>query len=243
MSKTATERNFRQLDAREVVATLELLVRRIQERFPDSSLQRVCLELLAMGREAHRRAAWIRRPHWALRGLVAGVILGILAALLQAVRALELPETASTLAEFAQIADAGLNSLVYIGAALLFLVTVEGRIKRGRAQAALHELRAMAHVVDMHQLHKDPYRVLPGAARTPSSPEVAGDAFLMSRYLDYCSEMLALIGKLAALYAQDCRDPAVLASVDELESLTADLSRKIWQKIALLAPSLQPRHP
>jgi hypothetical protein len=55
------------------------------------------------------------------------------------------------------------------------------------------------------------------------------------RYLDYCSEMLSLTGKVAALYAQNFRDGVVLSSViNEIENLTTGLSRKIWQKIMIL---------
>jgi hypothetical protein len=55
----------------------------------------------------------------------------------------------------------------------------------------------------------------------------------LSRYLDYCAEMLALIAKLAALYAGRVQDPAVIAAVSEVEELTSDLGRKIWQKIMI----------
>ena len=54
------------------------------------------------------------------------------------------------------------------------------------------------------------------------------------KYLDYCSEMLSLIGKLAALYVQKFDDPVALAAVNEVEDLTTSLSRKIWQKIMII---------
>ena len=54
------------------------------------------------------------------------------------------------------------------------------------------------------------------------------------RYLDYCSEMLSLIGKIAALYVQKFDDPVALVAVNEVEELTTSLSRKIWQKIMIL---------
>ena len=57
-------------------------------------------------------------------------------------------------------------------------------------------------------------------------------------YLDYCSELLALTSKLAALHAQYLEDPVVLNAVNDIESLTADLSRKIWQKLTILDMSL-----
>jgi hypothetical protein len=58
--------------------------------------------------------------------------------------------------------------------------------------------------------------------------------FELSRYLDYCSEMLSLVGKIAALYVQRFDDPVVLAAVDEIEDLTTGISRKIWQKIMII---------
>jgi hypothetical protein len=52
--------------------------------------------------------------------------------------------------------------------------------------------------------------------------------------LDYCSEALALISKIAALYVQDFQDPILLDAVDDVEDLAAGFSRKIWQKITIL---------
>jgi len=52
--------------------------------------------------------------------------------------------------------------------------------------------------------------------------------------LMHSSELLGLIGKVGAFYAQNLADPIVLTAVDEVEGLTTGLSRKIWQKIAIL---------
>ncbi len=60
------------------------------------------------------------------------------------------------------------------------------------------------------------------------------DPFELHRYLDYCSEMLALISKVGALYVQDFPDRAALDAVDQIENLATGLSRKIWQKIVIL---------
>ena len=59
-------------------------------------------------------------------------------------------------------------------------------------------------------------------------------SFELNRYLDYCSEGLALISKIAALYVQGFEDPVLLDAVDDVEDLTAGFSRKIWQKISIL---------
>jgi hypothetical protein len=71
----------------------------------------------------------------------------------------------------------------------------------------------------------------------------------LNRYLDYCSESLALISKIAALYVQGFQDPVLLDAVDDVEDLTAGFSRKIWQKITILesfsrtAPAVEAARP
>jgi hypothetical protein len=116
-------------------------------------------------------------------------------------------------------------------------MTVESRVKRRRALAMLHQLRSLAHIVDMHQLTKDPERLMsrdegfvPGASRPASGADLA-------KYLDFCSELLSLISKIAALLVQRFDDSVVLAGVNEIEGLTTGLSNKIWQKITILERS------
>ncbi len=109
--------------------------------------------------------------------------------------------------------------------------------------AAISSLRSIAHIIDMHQLTKDPQHVMGGIQDTPSSPKRALDRIGLSRYFDYCSEMLSLTGKIAALYVEKFDDPVVLAAVNEVESLTTGLSRKIWQKLMILENSAPPPYP
>jgi len=86
----------------------------------------------------------------------------------------------------------------------------------------------------MHQLTKDPEQLLTNAPSTASSPVRTMTRVELGRYLDYCSEMLSVTSKIAALFVERFDDPVTLAAVNEIESLTAGLSRKIWQKISML---------
>jgi hypothetical protein len=225
---------YRSLNPEKIVATVETLGRRIEERFPASGLSRVCQELLAVARESQERAAWIGKPHRALRVAI-GVLIAIIVVLLASiVSTLRMPAGGFDAGSLLQASEAGVNLLIVVGAAVLFLVTVETRIKRARAIKAIHELRALAHVIDMHQLTKDPERTLARGTDTPSSPNQYRGACELVRYLDYCSEMLSSIGKIAALYVQKFNDPVVLAAAEDVEGLTTGLSRKIWQKIMIL---------
>jgi hypothetical protein len=90
----------------------------------------------------------------------------------------------------------------------------------------------------MHQLTKDPEHI----ADTPSGAEVRRpqNPAELIRYLDHCSDLLALISKIAALYVQKFDDPVTLNAVNEIENLTNGLSRKIWQKIMILDRVLSP---
>ena len=129
--------------------------------------------------------------------------------------------------------DATISSLVFIGAAILFFKSWENRIKRSRALRAVHELRALAHIIDMHQLTKDPESALrPLRGGPPAKRRLT--PFELRRYLDYCSDAMALISKIAALYVQGFQDEVLLGAVDDVENLTAGFSRKIWQKITVL---------
>lgn len=49
-----------------------------------------------------------------------------------------------------------------------------------------------------------------------------------------CREMLSLNSKVAALFAQNFRDPVAIAAVNDPGSLNTNMSHKIWQKIAQL---------
>ena len=129
--------------------------------------------------------------------------------------------------------DAAVNTIVLSGAASWFLLNLESRWRRRAVLKDLHELRSIAHVVDMHQLTKDPTQLWKGYSSTASSQVHDMSEFELIRYLDYCSEMLALVGKLAALYAE-FPDPVVLDGIDDVEDLTTGLARKVWQKIAML---------
>ncbi len=226
---------YRGLRADAVTETVARLAKRIAERFPRSGLATVAQELLEVASESAERCREIARPQIGLR--VAVAVLSLILVLAVVVLPFEARAPGPlTLDEMVQVTEAGVNVLVLVGGALFFLVTTERRVKRSRVLRSLEDLRALAHVIDMHQLTKDPHRVLAGKryAATQSSPKDLLTPFQLFRYLDYCSEMFSLIGKLAALYSQEIHDPVIVAASNDIESLTTGLCRKVWQKIMLL---------
>jgi hypothetical protein len=225
---------YRGLEAGKLVATVEILERRIGQRFPGSSLRNVANELLQISQEAVLRAEAIRRPNVALRILAAVLVASILALLVLFGMQVRPNKELFELEHFVQSLDSSLASIVFIGAAVVFLFTFELRLKRSRLLRAVHELRALAHIVDMHQLTKDPERVTGRIIPTEASPKRTMTPFELGRYLDYCSELLSLISKIGALYVQDFPDSVALEAVDQLSNLTNSLARNIWQKIMIL---------
>jgi hypothetical protein len=235
MMKTSEAMSYRRLAADKIVQTQLALERRIAERFPDSGLAQVAKDLRVLGEATAARVAQLAKPNLYIRaGVIAalGVGLGAQAWLLKFIQVREVETSAL---DWFQGLDAGVNLLAVMGAAIWFLVSLEERWKRRATLAELHALRSLAHVIDMHQLTKDPTVLLaPPELRTASSPDRHMSEFQLTRYLEYCAEMLALTGKLAALYAEDLRDPVVIEAVNDIESLTTNLGRKIWQKITII---------
>src|SRR6266478_3684041 len=208
--------NYRRLDSQKIIETVQALRARIEKRFPGSGLSKVASELGQVAAETITRTVWIQRPHLPLRFaalVLSAAIIALLILMVIHIRQFHFDDYTN----FIQAFEASISSVVFIGAAILFFVSWENRIKRSRAIKAVHELRALAHIVDMHQLTKDP-ESYSGAAQQ-SSPTVRRTMtpFELNRYLDYCSESLALISKIAALYVQGFQDPVLLDAVDDVE--------------------------
>jgi hypothetical protein len=222
-----------QLQADKLAVTLAQLENRIRERFPTSSLLKLAGELTEIARQVPRRTQQFRRVFWPLRllGWLLALCLPAIIFYLVAHGSFQLETDGWQLLEGI---DAGISSLVFLGGAIFFVVTMERRVRRNRALAAIAELRGLAHIIDMHQLDKDPERTFGQYTSTASSPKVSLTPFELGRYLDYCSEMLSLISKVCVLYGQGFDDDVVLGAVDDIEDLAGGLSRRIWQKIMLL---------
>jgi hypothetical protein len=225
---------YRSLKASKIVETAEKLSRRIMERFPASGLSQVSQALVETAGQASLTSQRLTQPIGWLRALVAGGVLILMGVLATVCYSTSWKDETPSIFEFVQAVEAGINDIIFIGLAIFFLATWENRLKRKCALRALHELRSLAHIIDMHQLTKDPERLAHPENNTASSPSRNLDAFSLTRYLDYCSEMLAIISKIAALYVQDFDDSETLSTVNEIENLTSGLSRKIWQKIMIL---------
>jgi len=232
---------YHTLDPDKIISTLETLSKRIHERFPKSGLEAVGRQLTEIARLTSARADKLAQPNYTMRILI-GIVLASCIALLGWLAWLALGlETSFELTNVMQGVDSATSLMIVLGGGAFYLSTFEGRWRRDQAMKGLHELRSIIHVIDMHQLTKDPSAL--GAPRTTSSPDRPMTAHQLLRYLGYCSELLSLSSKVAALYAEKVRDPAIVEAVGDIERLTANLSQKIWQKIELIQERMPTRPP
>jgi hypothetical protein len=228
--------SYRTLNPDKIIATLVALGDRITARFPGSGLSKVCTELTMVARETEARVADTSKPNLLLRGGILALLGAGLLLLAQIGSIIEFKRENENLFGVLQGIDAAFNILLVMGGGMLFLSTLEARWKRHKVMEHLHELRSIVHVIDMHQLPKDPSADRPAtvAVSDADAPQRAISSFELTRYLDYCSEMLSLTAKVAALYAQSTKDSIVISEASDIEQITANLSGKIWQKIALV---------
>jgi len=227
---------YRTLNPALIIATARTLEQRVAARFPDSGLRRVAQELVDLSRDLATSAKALEAPIWWVRALVALVVAGgvLVFVFVGTVLPIDRISGSEDVVESVQGIEASINTILLAGLGLLALVRAEATIKRKRVLKELHGLRSLIHVIDMHQLTKDPAALSADYVATTASPPRITDPGDLSRYLDYCSEMLSITGKLAALFAQSVNDEGVIEAVNDVESLGSNLSRKIWQKIMML---------
>lgn len=225
------------LRAGPVIETVHRLEERVGARFPGRGLHGVAGELVLLVEEVADSPVTSRTRLHAVR-LIARVLIAVVLAatgflFVTAVRdaVADGPDQGF---EWLPLVENAVNDLVFASIAVWFLHSVPERLQRRTSLALLHRMRSLAHIIDMHQLTKDPERLRASFRRTDKSAEMGLTPDELEHYLDYCSEMLSLVSKTAALCAEESQDAVVLDTVSTIETLTVGMSRKIWQKIEVL---------
>ncbi len=222
----------------EIQKTIERLLLRIEDRFPQSGLSSVCRHLDEISKETNQTVRWISRPNYPLRLCVYSLILLLGIILVISIQNFHVNLNDLTWIDVISMSESIINEVIWIGAGIVFLVTLETRRKRHRVINAINRLRSIAHIIDAHQLTKDPAGISKINLSTAHSPSRELSDYNLCRYLDYCSEMLSLVSKVGFLYVQNFDDSIANNSVNELENLADGLSRKIWQKIMIIQLSM-----
>src|SRR5207244_10637833 len=122
---------YRRLDGAHIVETLDLVQRRIEERFPGSGLSQVSGELLAVARDAIGRAVELSRPNLPLR-IASGLVIVLMVALgVGALLSLKLSADPRTLTDLMQ--SQAIQKFGFLGVAVVFVASVGICLQRGPA--------------------------------------------------------------------------------------------------------------
>lgn len=204
----------------------------IKHHFPNRGLSQVSPLIEGTFERAPQIAHRIMRPNYWIRALVC--IISVTMLCFVVVGLLQLQFSNNDGWSVLEGIEAGISTAVYSGVAIVFFVSLEIRQRRQMTLKALQELRALAHVLDMHQMNKDTDYIL-----SPFGADGQGESRRMNpaeleRYLSHTADLLSLIGKLAAWYAQQVNDPEVLMAINEIEQLTGDMVQRTWQKISII---------
>jgi len=231
--------SYDRLEAARVLATVQRLERRIGARFPERGLHKVSGQLVEVIGDLHDGADQLHRrlvrTRLVSRILGAIVVIGTLVALILAVHSALTENVVEHDADWLPLVESTVNDVVFAGLAIFFVWNLPERSHRKILLALLHRLRSLAHVIDMHQLTKDPERLRPDFHETAASVPNRLDPRQMESYLDYCGELLSMVAKTAALVAEESQDPLVISTISDIETLTTGMTRTIWQKIDVLA--------
>lgn len=240
MTRTSPEGDQIQLAADHVRSTVDQLERRIHARFGERGLTKAARDLgnlvELVRNEAGQSRQRLRRMTVTARFASIVIVAATVIAMVFGLRTAVLDGLAHT-SDWVPLVESVINDLVFAAIAVVFLWAFPERLERRSLLRVLHRLRSLAHVIDMHQLSKDPEQASPTYTPTAQSVRHGLDADQLHHYLNYCSEMLSLTAKTAALCAEHSTDSVVLETVSTIETLTTELSNKIWQKISLLPRS------
>lgn len=212
------------LDPSRIVETAENLARAIDERLPGSNLSGLGHELVQIAHGSEERADRARQPIYAVRAASLASIAA--SAALLAVIGLHVHTRweFATITEVFEATDAGFNLIAILAGALWFFGSFEARIKRRRVLESIEELREFIHVIDVTQLYYTPDLYRPDAEPT------LGGRKLDYTYLLFCTQMLAVIGNLAPLYARGATGDAVLRASSDVELLANSITVKLQAK-------------
>ena len=237
MAPTSAAGDNVQLSADHVGATVAQLERRIHARFGERGLTKAVRDLgqlvtLVRAEADHSRTRLRTRTRICRTvGVVTtGATLFVLIVSLRSA----VTDGLARPVDWVPLIESVINDLVFAAIAVLFLWAIPERLERRSLLGLLHRLRSLSHVIDMHQLSKDPEQVTANYVPTQESTRHGLGADQLHHYLNYCSEMLSLTAKTAALCGEHTADSVVPDTISTIETLTTELSNKIWQKISLL---------
>ncbi len=225
--------SYHKLSFDKIKLTLNTLSNRISARFPESSLLTLSKELTTTLDKIKNTIEILKKPD--IKARIFFYCFCLILVVFFAFGIIKLCDSIKNENEvnaYIQSMEAMMNTFLLIGGAIYFMYKYEERKKEKIILRKIKDLRIYIHVIDMHQMSKDPLSIS-SLSTQYSNKEMLTD-YEMNRYLNYCCELLAITSKMAVLFANENTTERVSEAVHEIEMLSATLNRKIWQKIALI---------
>ncbi len=223
--------------------TATRLVDRIRSRFGEDHLTDIALQVAHVGSLSQKKLAAALKAGSIIRLLTWPWVVAAAVGIIAWIRSLGLTLELKDAGDLAQSLDSVFQLLLVLGAGAWFLLSIGSKVQRRALLRALQELNELAQVIDLIQLDKDPDRLyFSKEQQTDKSPTLgkANTAFLLSRYLDYCAELLSLLAKIGCLYRDKVSDEVVLGKLGDFDRLTNQLRANISTKMGLITHS-QPK--
>lgn len=215
----------RKLQPDKLISTSLELAKWIRKEFPKAHLSDVAQDVYALTTEAVAKAKHIARPMYWLRLLLTIAFGGLCYGVYW-------HYTHHSEQEFNDLLHSLKPLGVFVGSAVLFVITLETRFKRWKALKAIHELQSVVHIIDMHQLGKDP-----SIEKFRDDPEDRERK--IDQYLHCCTAMISIVSKIGQLYIDHFYDASATTAVNEFEAVATGTTQKIWSKILHLGQSEQ----
>jgi len=216
------------LEPSRLIEAAERLDQAVRERLPNTHLAKLSGEILTIARETARRVKEAQRPIFRIRILSALALGTAVVGIVFIARHVQYRAEVENVSEVLEGIDAGFNILILLGGMLLYLTTLESRIKKRRVMENLHELKELLHLVDMNQLAHPPQ--LFANTSTDPTQAVGRDSFYLIAHI----RMFSLIGNLAAAYSQNVKDDSVLRMAGHIETMASGYTEKLWEMSNLL---------
>jgi hypothetical protein len=228
---------YKSLDFQKILSATHVLCNRVNERFPGSGLANVATEVFGFMTEVKETEKILLTDSWTGYLMKIGgsalIVITLFATILAAIDYRAGGQISIT--DFIQGVNSLLGTVVYAGLAILFVINFELKRKRKIVIRVVNQLKSMAHIIDMHQLSKDPEMICKNLTHTRAHGKVAPmTPFQLRKYLSYCIELLAMLGKIASFHAQRFNDALAAETVSDFERLTGDMAERIAQKISMI---------
>ena len=226
------------LQAEKIEKAIDDLEQGIKEILPGRKIADVCQDLKEVIYEAKKKSLRNKTQSFTRKKFVKLFLIAALILLATSFITLGLSYLLNFLGsnigleEGLQLTDTAITLLLPSIAYIFYRLKDNIKTYRSEVLQDLHKLRMLSHIIDVKQLNKTPEWLdwkeqQSKHGRKLDRPEKAF-------YLEFCSQMQSLIGKIAVLYIRDVNDPALITAVNEIETLTTGLSRKTWQKLMLM---------